>query len=294
MKKYLIFRTDRVGDFLFSLKLIKIIKLNDPNSEITIIASKKNYKYIQTFSIVDKVIILRNNLLSKIMLILNLRENKYDSIIVHDGKNRSKFVSFFLKYNKKVICVTDLVNTQLEIIKKVCKKIDIKFDNRCIDFMKERNHSFVKLPYKNYVHLHFDEKWKHKDYIKKYTNIEPNEEELLFFIKKILTKNKKLIITTGIKPSILLNNIRNRINVSDVMIFENQNLMEIENIVFNSDLLITCHGWISHIAAAKKIRQIDIIDSSYPYNKWTSHFRNYNYLNRTSFNDLSKKILNLI
>ena len=122
MKKYLIFRTDRVGDFLFSLKLIKIIKLNDPYSEITIIASKKNYKYIQTFSIVDKVIILRNNLLSKIMLILNLRENKYDTIIVHDGKKRSKFVSFFLKYNKKVICVTDLVNTQLEIIKKICKK----------------------------------------------------------------------------------------------------------------------------------------------------------------------------
>ena len=78
------------------------------------------------------------------------------------------------------------------------------------------------------------------------------------------------------------------------MIFENQNLMEIENIVFNCDLLITCHGWISHIASAKKIRQIDIIDNSYPYNKWTSHFRNYNFLNRTSFNDLSKQILNLI
>ena len=93
MKKYLIFRTDRVGDFLFSLKLIKIIKLNDPYSEITIIASKKNYKYIQTFSIVDKVIILRNNLLSKIMLILNLREKKYDTIIVHDGK-KSKFHHF--------------------------------------------------------------------------------------------------------------------------------------------------------------------------------------------------------
>ena len=294
MKKYLIFRTDRVGDFLFSLKLIKIIKLNEPYSEITIIASKKNYKYIQSFKVVDKIVILRNNFLSKIKLILNLRENKYDSIIVHDGKKRSKFVSFFLKFKKKVICVTDLVDTQLEIIEKTCKKLDIKFDNSCIDFMDKRSHSLVKLPYKNYVQLHFDEKWKHKDYIKKYTNIEPNEEELLWFIKKILTKNKKLIITTGIKPSILLNGIRNRTNVSDVMIFENQNLMEIENIVFNCDLLITCHGWISHIASAKKIRQIDIIDNSYPYNKWTSHFRNYNFLNRTSFNDLSKQILNLI
>ena len=67
------------------------------------------------------------------------------------------------------------------------QKIDIKFDNSCIDFMEERNHSFVGT-YKNYVHLHFDEKWKHKDYIKKYTNIEPNEEELLFSLKNF---NKK-------------------------------------------------------------------------------------------------------
>ena len=41
MKKYLIFRTDRVGDFLFSLKLIRIIKSNHPQSEITIVASEK-------------------------------------------------------------------------------------------------------------------------------------------------------------------------------------------------------------------------------------------------------------
>ena len=33
MKKYLIFRTDRVGDFLFSLKLIKIIKLTQPSKQ---------------------------------------------------------------------------------------------------------------------------------------------------------------------------------------------------------------------------------------------------------------------
>ena len=70
--------------------------------------------------------------------------------------------------------------------------------------------------------------------------------------------------------------------------------MEIENIVFNCDILISCHGWISHIASAKKIKQIDIIDSSYPYNKWTSHFRNYNYLNRKSFSILSGEIINLI
>ena len=81
---------------------------------------------------------------------------------------------------------------------------------------------------------------------------------------------------------------------NDIKIFENQNLLEIESIVFNSELLITCHGWISHIASAKRIRQIDIIDKQYPYNKWTSHFRNYNYVYRQKFSDMVDEIFKII
>ena len=294
MNKYLIFRTDRVGDFLFSLKFIKIIKSNDPHSEITVIGSKKNYKYIQTFNVVDRIIPLKNNLLSKIKLIFNLRENKYDTIIIHDGKNRSKFISLFLKYEKKTICVTDLINTQIDIIKKACAEIDLKFDKNCIDFLDNRNDISLNLPFKNYIHLHFDEKWNVNNYIKKYKNIEPSEKELTDFINNILIKNKNLIITTGKKTPKIINLIRKKFDNLKVKFYENQTLMEIEYIVFKSELLISCHGWISHIASAKKIRQIDIIDSSYPYNKWTSHFRNYYSLNRESFHNLSKKILAII
>ena len=294
MKKYLIFRTDRIGDFLFSLKFIKIIKSNDPHSHITIIASERNYNYIKTFNDIDKIIPLKNNLLAKIKLIFYLRKNKYETIIVHDGKNRSKFVSFFLRFNNKVICITDLIDNQIDIIEKACKKIQLKFDLKCIDFLDDRKHSVMHLPFDNYIHLHFDEKWEFNEYIKKYKNIEPSVDELVFFVKAILSKNKNLIITTGKESAIILNNLKHRINDLKVKIFENQSLIEIEQIVFNSELVIACHGWISHIASAKKIRQIDIIDSSYPYDKWTSHFRNYNYLKRTSFDDLSKKIFNLI
>ena len=49
-----------------------------------------------------------------------------------------------------------------------------------------------------------------------------------------------------------------------------------------------------HIASARKIKQIDIIDEQYPYNKWTSHFRNYNYLFRKPFVNLSDEIFKLI
>ena len=294
MKKYLIFRTDRVGDFLFTLKIIKIIKSNNQKSEITIIASKNNQNYIKSFDNIDKVITLKNNLFSKIKLIFFLRKKRYDSIIVHDGKNRSKFISFFLKYENKTICVNDLINTQIDIIKKACSEINLKFDKNCIDFLNNRDHKSINLPFKNYIHLHFDEKWNSNDYIKKYKNIEPNEKELIDFINNILIKNKNLIITTGKKTPKIINEIKKKFDNSKVKLYENQNLMEIEYIVFKSELLISCHGWISHIASAKKIRQIDIIDSSYPYNKWTSHFRNYYSLNRESFDNLSKKILDII
>ena len=294
MKEYLIFRTDRVGDFLLTLSLIKIIKINHPESKITIIASEKNFDYIKTFKVVNNVIKLKNNFFSKISLILNLRKKIFDSIIVHDGKKRSKFISFFLNYNNRVICITNLIDTQLDIIKKTCKNINLNFTSECLNFMDERKYNSSNIPFKNYIHLHFDEKWCHDMYIKNYTNIEPNKDELLKFIENIVSKKKYLVITTGKKIPEKLIEIQDKLNTKKVKIFYNQELYEIENIVFNSDLLITCHGWISHIASSKSIKQIDIIDDQYPYNKWTSHFRNYNFVNRTSFNNLSKEILDLI
>ena len=54
MNRYLIFRTDRIGDFLLTLILIKNIKRNDKDSHISVICSKKNYDYIKSFNLVDK------------------------------------------------------------------------------------------------------------------------------------------------------------------------------------------------------------------------------------------------
>ena len=45
---YLIFRTDRVGDFLITLPLIKSIKRNNKESKIFIVTSVKNDNYIKS------------------------------------------------------------------------------------------------------------------------------------------------------------------------------------------------------------------------------------------------------
>ena len=67
MESVLLFRTDRVGDFLLSLSLIKIIKINYPNSKITVVASKKNYDYISSFDEVHDVILLKESLFQNLI-----------------------------------------------------------------------------------------------------------------------------------------------------------------------------------------------------------------------------------
>ena len=78
------------------------------------------------------------------------------------------------------------------------------------------------MPFKNYIHLHFDEKWIHNDYIKKYVNIEPKKDELLSLIDSILLKGKKSHHYDRKKTSLLLSEVKNNVNNQKVKIFENQ------------------------------------------------------------------------
>ena len=60
MLNFLIFRTDRIGDFLLTAILVNSIKRNNPKTNINIVASQKNYKYIRTFNNIDNVLVLKN------------------------------------------------------------------------------------------------------------------------------------------------------------------------------------------------------------------------------------------
>lgn len=293
MNKYLIFRTDRIGDFLVSAVLIKSIKDSDANSHITLIASPKNYNYIKNFKLVDKVLLLKPNFINKISIIFKLCKESFNTIILHDNKKRSHFISSFIKKKIK-ISINDIKDkTHLEILKEVLKKLNLSLSENHLDIFEDRE--IYKFNYSNFVQFHFDEKWIYSKYISSFVNIEPNANELANFIDLIQKKvNKKVIITTGKNaPSILEESIKLCKN-ENLIYLKDLSFEKLENVVLNSDLLISCHGAISHVASAKKIKQIDIIDSSYPYSKWTKHFRNYNFVYRVSFQNLTKNILNLL
>ena len=180
MNRYLIFRTDRIGDFLISAILIKCIKKNDPSAHISVVASSKNYKYIKTFPYVNAVIQLDNNLISKLSVFLKLFKFKYKSIIIHDDKKRSKFISFFLKSVNKIKISNSQEITHIQLIKDILKKMSFDFFNDSLNTLTHRQQK--KFNNKNLIQLHFDEKWIFKDYIEKFINIEPTEIELVNFI----------------------------------------------------------------------------------------------------------------
>ncbi len=298
MNKYLIFRSDRIGDFLLSLILIKNIKRNDKNSYIIVVSSEKNYDYIETFRLVDKVIMLKKSYINRVLLILKLFKHKFKFSIIHDGKKRSKFINLFLKKDVTLVVNNDdIKNSHFSKIKKIIDSMDFKFDITDLDILINRSVSNNNINQTKYIVLHYDEKWSNTTYISKYVNIEPHEVQLLNLIKNIRYKTGlQIIITTGINTPEILKNIISEINDHRVKLMEGLNFEELEKIVSNSKLLITCHGAISHVAAAYNIKQIDIIDinKQNPYENWTDHFRNYHSLYRKNFDELSNDIIKLL
>ena len=117
----LIFRTDRLGDFIISCPFIMSYKNKFSNNTISIVSSEYNSNYIRNFDFINQIIPLKNEikffpkLLILLKMILTLRKKKFKNIIVLDGKKRSFFISLFLKGNKSIL----LQSKELELFSKI-------------------------------------------------------------------------------------------------------------------------------------------------------------------------------
>ena len=97
MTSILIFRTDRIGDFLVISPVFSSIKRNFQDCKIDIVCSQMNFKYISSFDFFDNIFLYPDNLIKKIKFFFSLK--KYDYILVTDGKKRSIYISI-LKSSK--------------------------------------------------------------------------------------------------------------------------------------------------------------------------------------------------
>ena len=241
---YLIFRTDRIGDYLIISPLIKAIKRNNSNNKVYIVCSKKNIDFIIKDKLVEKTFVLDSNrLIDKFKLFFELKKNRFDKIIVSDKKNRSILITLFLKSNNKVFNISkyfqkkilnlfyknvflDNDNNKNESIKDILINnsnslgINLKDEDfhylQLNQFLKEfTNEDFLKLKIDNFILFHYDEKWELDNYKKFYkkastfTKIDTDLETFKEFLFELSEKtSKKVIITTGTINTKLLSKLK--------------------------------------------------------------------------------------
>ena len=326
--KYIFFRTDRIGDFLLSAILIKSVKRSDRNSFITVVASKKNYLYIKNFSFVDEVILFPESFFLKIIFYLRFIFKKFYLIALLDGKKRSWYFSLltrskfkflftykgFYKFLFKIfftkIFYDNDSENKISEIKHLLKFLNFNLDKSDLNTIDKpsvlvRNFDIPSTD--KYTLFHLDEKWIFKDYIHTYKSIEPESEvSLIKFIEQLVKKTQRdVLISTGNLPNRFTNFLKKEFfnynnNIYQYQVFNHKvfflddlSFLKLEKLILSSNLLITCHGAVTHVAASSNIRTIDIIDKSEKifFNKWTSHFDNYISIERNLFKILTNEIL---
>ena len=278
---YLIFRTDRIGDFLITLPLIKSIKRNDLNSTIDIVTSTKNETHIKSNSSVDNTFLLKSNsFIDKITLFFKLKKKKYDFIIVADKKNRSIWISLFLFSEKKVFNISKAVQKKLlgffykdvfldndqvkdtpikKIIEMNCASLNINFEEEDYKFFSEnqfkdsyRLNKVFDLDKNEYLIFHYDEKWELDQYSKVF-NKAKNLTSIatdINFLKKFLTdlakkKSMDVIVTTGYLETGIINQLKKiSRNVTSNLYSISNNIHLIVNQDFES---------ISHLISRSKL-----------------------------------------
>ena len=126
------------------------------------------------------------------------------------------------------------------------------------------------------------------------------------FLHQIInTANTNLILTHGVKDNHIIESFKKHLNkintdcylenIDDkfIIFFDNTNFFDIEYLLNNSELLISCHGAPTHSASGLNKKIFDIIDESEKklFEKFSNHFRNYSQFLRKDFNKLSNDIL---
>ena len=318
----LIFRTDRIGDLLYTCPALLTIKNNLSNAQITLIASKKNFAYAKSLQIFDKVDLFpQESLLSKIKFIYHLSKLKFDYIFIFDGKNRSIISSIFIRSRYKVAIITEkklnrmwnffkikFINNKKENLINLFQEslnhcqINEKITN--FDFLKNKNDNGFdsRIKIKNYIQLHLDEKWISGMYINKYKDIDPGYNEFIEFINNI-SMRENLVITTGIINFKLIDDLKEKyfIKVNN-KIYEKSNgenkiylifkptFQDLESLLRTAKILISCHGAITHAAGSLNVKILDIIDENSKnwYQRYTSHIKNYNFIFRNKFSEIKE------
>ena len=317
MKKILIFKSDRIGDLINISCVIKNIKHNFDNCDITLVCSKYNSDIGKYYPEISTILIFENSIITFIFNYFHkIFFNKYDYIFQLDGKKKSYFLCAILKAKYKS-CILFIKQKSIlsfnYILKRPSYFISLFYDYliECDEKLDEKTNykyhylslylSMLKkynlkiftnehyLPFNgtinhnftDYFHIHIDERWSKFD-INFY-----NE-----FLDSLHAKNnsKKFYITSNINGNEFFNKIKISLNMrKNIRFNESASLNELINIIYNCHTSLSSHTGITvHVAASFKKNIIDIVSPklNLHYDRWIPLNINYKRYNMNNFTDI--------
>ena len=328
MAKFLIFRTDRIGDFITSQLITSSISNASKENQVDVVASSYNSRYIKNFKYIKNIFIFdktKNKFLDFLNLFLTISKKKYDYLIVLDGKRRSFLSGIFINSSIKICFLKDFypkflinlfydkyiknteTNTQNKNFQILLNYLDIKTP-KSINYYKNYKFIINKITFhKPYVHLHLDEKWFKDHYFYDFDYMNLNPDTIYFFLEILIKKFKSnIIITQGFKKVKIMQEFKKKyftntknpkikIKSKTVKFIDRSSFRELENIVFNSKILICCEGAISHVSHSLNKNTIALIqkDRIISTNFWIGHMNNIKTVYRNDIKKVSKDILKL-
>ena len=306
MNKYLIFRTDRIGDFIFSRMITDAIKKQNPSNIIDFVCSTYNAQYIKNYFVINS--------------------EKYDYLIVLDGKRRSVFFSLFINAKYKIAVLKDwrpflllkfffnkyLINSEVKSqynnFITLANYLDLKISQK-IDYYKSYNFKKKNIisNQSNFLLLHLDEKWFEGFYYNDFNYMNLNYKNFYLLINTLFKKfNKSIIITSGHVKIPILNQILNKhfkkknndlfesIRFRKKLVFiDNTDFQDLELIIKKSSIVVCCEGAISHVSHAMNKKTYALINGLLTAKFWTSHMQNIKLLKREPIQKICKQINNL-
>jgi len=275
-KKILIFKPDKIGDLIVSCPPILTIKEYLKDSNLTLVASNKNFDYAKSLNLFNEILLFPDTgIFNKIKFIVKLRKKKFDCIYIFDGKEKSLISTFFLKSSLKVGISNE--------IKKYFNLLNIKIfefnNNKLYDVFQKILH-YSKI----------DKEINHYDFISKKKN--NNILITTGFINFPLLDEIKKKFLSKLKDNIYLNNEMSH----PIYFVDRPSFFDIESLMTKTKLLIVCHGSLTHVANSFNIKIVDIIQESKKefYFTYTYYISNYNFLFRSSFHKLEKMLINFM
>ena len=328
MANFLIFRTDRIGDFITSQVITSSISEVSKRHQVDIVASSYNSKYIKNFKYINKIYIFdktKNKIFDFFNLFLQIKNKTYDYLIVLDGKRRSFLSGIFINSKIKICFLKDFypkflialfynkyiknseTNTQFKNFQILLNYLDIKSPNK-INYYN--NYKFIKNKFnfdKPYLHLHLDEKWFKDYYFHDFDYMKLKPDNIYSFLKALVKNSKNnIVITQGYKNVEVINKFKlkyfknlkkSQIKIENktVTFIDQCSFRELENIVLSCKVLICCEGAISHVSHSLNKKTIALIqkDRIISTNFWIGHMKNIKTVFRGDIKKVTRDILKL-